>query len=562
MASGTIKDGYYGKYYQYTKDGVATNLSLKKQGLFMTVEQLDELVEKGKVTFEANGKIVLAKLTEYYNSYQHKKMNKITYKETGDDATPPDPKDKEFLTSKENIAKIEQIFSDNNDYWSKVRTNEYLKTLKLSKVYQVETSATEVWGNGSYITQAVFFYNGSKSNTVCTLYLKSNVVYFGKHVYISAAQYEKELEDFKEYQRVQKEQQEKREADYRDCMTKATDWLYDIAEKIWSDSDSLNKSEMVKALGPIVEEVNPTDTLDTTLTGMRLHAFKEIFKNIDAHVLNNINQFSNNFDEELIKFKNNVLRILRFNYDYYRIYNIRNGILTDVNQNGIEAVTDGIPVEQALDLGRFRTIKQVLVKGVHSAPEFICLKMYLDIMDEDKLKESILFMLKTYHAFFDFPDKDIKAIAKFVANNNLDEYYDKVAEHDEAIEVLLKEGNPSLRKKIMSGIAGTPRMESLNLDKTFFTERTLRVRDGIIVNDPLGLLDDLRKLIPAYNVGSDVAILTNIILSGDGTEFTYQFYTFSENSDGGDFDGRRVQYMTRLYNQGKPDGKKIYFDYT
>ena len=72
-------------------------------------------------------------------------------------------------------------------------------------------------------------------------------------------------------------------------------------------------------------------------------------------------------------------------------------------------------------------------------------------------------------------------------------------------------------------------------------------------------MDRLRDLIPLYNVTSDVAVLHNIELDATGEEFTYQFYTFSKDNNGDDFDGRRLQYMTRLYNQHYVPS--IYFEY-
>ena len=95
-------------------------------------------------------------------------------------------------------------------------------------------------------------------------------------------------------------------------------------------------------------------------------------------------------------------------------------------------------------------------------------------------------------------------------------------------------------------------------DKSFYFEHTVKLKDNIIVNDPIKLLNDLKELIPEYNYGSDVAILTNIILNPDGYSFTYQFYTFSNDASGKDMDGRRTKYMTVLYNRSHDP--KIYFD--
>ena len=69
-------------------------------------------------------------------------------------------------------------------------------------------------------------------------------------------------------------------------------------------------------------------------------------------------------------------------------------------------------------------------------------------------------------------------------------------------------------------------------------------------------------LLPVYNANSDVNVLTNIILEDDGGYvYKFQFYTFSDTQDGSDMDGRRLQYLARLYNSNKDDAHKIYFSY-
>ena len=111
----------------------------------------------------------------------------------------------------------------------------------------------------------------------------------------------------------------------------------------------------------------------------------------------------------------------------------------------------------------------------------------------------------------------------------------------------------SILKPLLTSIAGTSRANYLK-DKTFYFERRARLKDDIILFKPIELLEDLRDCIKAFNVSSNVAILTNIELDADET-FIFQFYTFSDESDGSDFDGRRIQYMTKIYNMHHPTQK-------
>ena len=60
-----------------------------------------------------------------------------------------------------------------------------------------------------------------------------------------------------------------------------------------------------------------------------------------------------------------------------------------------------------------------------------------------------------------------------------------------------------------------------------------------------------------------MAILTNIELNPDES-FVFQFYTFAgNNSAEGEFDGRRMLNLTRIYNRHHPNEKiGFYFNNT
>ena len=187
--------------------------------------------------------------------------------------------------------------------------------------------------------------------------------------------------------------------------------------------------------------------------------------------------------------------------------------------------------------------------------------MYKEIFDKAELQDRILNLIKIYHEFYDFPEKDRKALAKFIAVHKLSDYYDAISQYDDVLDTLIDTSkDPKLLKPLLGSIAGTPRANVLK-DKTFYFELNTTLRDDILVRlqKPVELLDRLRDLIKEYNVGSNVCIISNIELNPDDS-FTFCFYTYSDDTNGEDFDGRRVQYLTRIYNQHYPN-EKIYFNY-
>ena len=158
------------------------------------------------------------------------------------------------------------------------------------------------------------------------------------------------------------------------------------------------------------------------------------------------------------------------------------------------------------------------------------------------------------------PEKDRKAIAKFIAKYKLSDYYERISKYDDVLEVLIDESkDPKLLKPILNSIAGTSRANCLK-DKTYYFEKRGRLRRDVILYKPIELVEELRKHIKEFNVSSDVAILTNIELDSDAS-FIFQFYTFAKtDGDTSGFDGRRMLNLTRIYNRYHKDKIGFTFD--
>ena len=255
--------------------------------------------------------------------------------------------------------------------------------------------------------------------------------------------------------------------------------------------------------------------------------------------------------------KAEVRRRMKIYAEYLKLREVRD-ILFERSKNGeIDIITSGIDVDKALDLGRFKQVKEVFKKAASSEEGLrkICYGFFTEEVDKNILKDKLLMLLKIYHDFYDFPEKDRKAIAKFIAVHRLSDYYDSISKFDDVLEELIDNSrDPKLLKPILTSVAGTPRAEATrNKSRSF--ERKAKLRKNIILFKPIELLTDLRDCIKEFNGSSNVAILMNIELDKDGETFIFQFFTFSDEADGSDFDGRRIQYMTKIYNFHHPERK-------
>lgn len=573
MELGQIKDGKYGKYYEYTLDGKKTILGLEDKrpedssllGITLeTAEQVNELINKGQIDFKLKDELITAKLVPYVNK-KGETVQIIKYSKPYSEDTTTYSDITKIVEQKEAII---AIFSDNSDtydnYYAKIKTNDYLKSIGLGK-YHCSTQPTEL----STVVKVIIYF-GKKSdvnkteNQVFTMYLESTTRsgYKVARIEISHSDYLEKLNEYREKSRIAEEQRATEQKLLEDSRTEGRKWLQELNDKIWNGNKSLSYAQAVEALAPIVSSV-PSDP--AAASKKPLTTINDV---IDITKADYIGQYfysySSKRTKDLQDMKNSVMKSLRHIYDYYKLLVVRITIRDEANSLGIESVVgdiDSSSILDSLDLGEFKKLQKALV-GSSRPISYICMNMYDDIIDPDKLKISILRMLKIYYDFNDFPTKDIKAIAKFVAVHDIKEYQETMLEYNEAIEVMLDEGKPAVKKRVLESISGGKRGKSFDISflkaKSYYFERTARLKDDS--KDVTHVLDELRSLIDEFNTSSDVAILVNIELNSDES-FVYQFYTFADSSSKDKIDGRRVQHMTKLYNRGRPDNKKIYFDY-
>ena len=242
------------------------------------------------------------------------------------------------------------------------------------------------------------------------------------------------------------------------------------------------------------------------------------------------------------------------------INTFRANLYSQYETEGLEAVVKDITLDTALDMGYFTVFQTGLAKiqSEDKAIKVLCFDTYPSEENLDILKVDIMNILKIYYEFNNISQKNVASLAPFIIRHNLKKYYDDMLLYDEAIEPIIKQSkDKKLLKKALTKIAGTTRAATyVDRSSTFYFEKTVRAKN--MVMNPVQLLNDLVSLIPEYNDRSDVVVLFNIVLNDDES-FTYQFYTFAEDSSGGDMDGRRVGNMTRLYNQCHKN--KIAFEY-
>lgn len=550
MSLGTIKSGQFGKYYEFIEEGQKKTLAMKNQGINLTEEQLDKLITDKKLDFELNGEIVHAELDSFYN--ESKKRNSLFIKYTGGEIKINDS-DKSKVENKKD--EIVQLFCDNNDYYACTKT-----TKLVNENSTIPLKCVNISSEVPNISKVIIFSGrkndyDEKDKQLLVMYLKklrTRNGYQSDRIALTDAQY---LEEVNAYHEQEKERAN-RELLRKEYVEKGVKWLQDIKSQLFENDTTVKPyPERLICLEPIVSSVSFSDM--QYLINHPPKSLRDTLKDVERYVGYKI--YFDSPEDDFEKMKTSTLRWLRDYYDFHILNGYRKQLYKDINDNGLESVVENVNIDQALDLGRFKELKKLLNKKKTKPIYAIVFETYKDVVDLDTLKQYLLNMLKTYHEFFNISEKNVKALAKFIAEHNLSEYYDKMLQYDSAIETIMDSDNAALKKKLLTGIAGTSRVNLLDKSKSYYFEKHSRVQDKIIVNDPIYLLDELRKLIPEFNISSDVAILSNIELDTTGDGFTYQFYTFSKDSGGKDFDGRRLQNMTRIYNRCHKE--KIYFDY-
>ena len=572
MSLGKIKTGEYGKYYSYFHNGKYQNLSLRDQGINLTPDELDHLIINGTLTFkDAKGNTVLAEFVSYFNKKFNKQSQYIKYTSNATSSVSAQDLAKDKAIIEQNKDKIIDIFSKNKEYWNEKWTEDLLNNkLTLSQTYFCNSYIKPF----NKILKVIIYYGKSKkdtSNVLVTLYLQPtgariSVNYYSTDEYreISEVEYMQALAKYEEEEKAKAEKLEKLETEYTTYKDQVTAWFKKLHQDIINNAPNKTTEEYLKAVEPIIQNI-PVTPDPCSWRPSNLWDIVSLDK-VKLAFGFGVSQYAepSYYEDKAKVLIKSILKDLRRWYDYYRIRNVRDTIYKEVKSNGIEAVVDQVNIDNALDLDVFLKFRKAVKKGIKDAEEFICYNMFIDILEPDELKKHILNMLKTYHAFCNFPAKERAAMAKFIANNKLEDYYDEIAKYDEVLEVLIDESKDTkFKKKLLVGASGGARDLSFLQKKTLYFERIATIKNAsLIVYKPLELLDQLRSLLPVYNANSDVNVLTNIILEDDGGYvYKFQFYTFSDTQDGSDMDGRRLQYLARLYNSNKDDAHKIYFSY-
>ena len=572
MSLGKIKTGEYGKYYSYFHNGKYQNLSLRDQGINLTPDELDHLIINGTLTFkDAKGNTVLAEFVSYFNKKFNKQSQYIKYTSNATSSVSAQDLAKDKAIIEQNKDKIIDIFSKNKEYWNEKWTEDLLNNkLTLSQTYFCNSSPKPF----NKILKVIIYYGKSKkdtSNVLLTIYLKPTGARFSVSYYstceyqeISEAEYQQSLKQYEEEEKSKAEKAKKLEEAYTVYKDQVIDWFKAINKDIANNAPHKTIAEYLDVIEPYIKKIpatpNPCSWRPAFL--LDIISMDKVTLAFGSHANSYVEP--SYYEDKATTLLKSALNDLRKWYDYHKIRIIRDTIYKEVKDKGIEAVVDQVNIDNALDLDVFLKFRKAVKKGIKDAEEFICYNMFIDILDPDELKTHILNMLKTYHSFCNFPAKERAAMAKFIANNKLEDYYDEIAKYDEVLEVLIDESKDTkFKKKLLVGASGGVRDLSFLQKKTLYFERIATIKNvNLIVYKPLELLDQLRALLPVYNANSDVNVLTNIILEDDGGYvYKFQFYTFSDTQDGSDMDGRRLQYLARLYNSNKDDAHKIYFSY-
>lgn len=555
-----ILHGMYGYYYPYTDDsGKTKGLQILDwvynkycQPGYLTSQHIEDMLNGKSVTFfvpnrgSGGGTNVTAKVVPYTNKAG--KQTRIIAFDTDkiDDR-------KIILANAEKIAV--SYWDANSTRFDFKRPQLTVNELELTQEWK--TWATSEWiQNKRYGTIKVYRPRARKDDSVliyCEVDVNTNSCEM-----ITEEQYKAVMAAKEEADQLAREEWQKKQKIANGIKEVLFNYTNDIAEQLYGCSTS----EMINIIEENTKEVNLPNIESLVaglLNGKTPGYLKKIFTDTQNEIQSKITPGNDELEETAIEIKESFLRKLKIYGEYKKIKSVRQDLWQQVEQNGLESVVDSVVVDEALDIGKFREVQKVLVKYKNNAVKAIIFYMYTDIIDPVILKENLLNLLKIYYDFYDMPEKDRKAIAKFIAKHRLSDYYDKISQFDDVIETLIDESrDPKLLKPILNSIAGTPRANALK-EKTYYFEKRARLRDDIVVFKPIELLDKLRAYIKEFNVSSNVAILTNIELDADES-FIFQFYTFSDDNSGEDFDGRRIQYMTKIYNMHNPD-KKIGFNY-
>lgn len=544
--------GQWGYYYSYVDE------EGKKKGLnifdwvynkyyepgYLTDELIEAMLAGKTITFDVPGQdTITAKIVPYVNKKgQNTRIIKF------EDSNTEFSDDKLILANSEKIAL---------SYWNNVTSRfDYTKpqlevdALLLSKRWR--TWAQNHWISSQYSYGEIKIYKPKTSkDEAIILYC---LVDKNKNECKESSKEEiKALND-----RLEKDQEE--QIAKKNAIIKiGTDWLNSVQEIIWPSGSGINMSVFIKNVEPLISDIDISDInelIKGLLTSKSIPSLNTYFTDADNEIYRLTHEST---IEDVEKIKDKLLKQLKIRYEYEKTKEVRRALLSRIDDEGLASVVADVDVDLALDLGVFKEVQKILKKYGESSVKYICMNMYPEIIDKVELETILLNLLKVYYDFYDMPEKDRKAIAKFIAKHKLSDYYERISRYDDVLETLIDESkDPKLLKPILNDIAGTSRADCLK-DKTYYFEKRGRLRRTVILYKPIELVEELRKYIKEFNTSSDVAILTNIELDADAT-FVFCFYTFAKtDGDTSGFDGRRMLNLTKIYNRHHKKEEKIGF---
>lgn len=560
-----VLHGPYGWYYQYIDaNGKKRNLSIFDEVYtnylskgYLTEAHLEAIVTGKTISFKipkksGNGEItVTAKLIPY--TRKDGKETKIIDFQTdqADDLAIVKAKGEAIVTS----------YWDGNRF-SYNKPLQFIDTLDLEQQWKTWSQDRSL-NNGIRVGTVKCYRPKVRQDEGITFYCK---VENGKCEQISEEQYKTLIAAHDEQEKKEQEEYRKNYDGMMAVRNDALKWLNGIIDKIWPGGAKPTTAQLIANAEPVVANVN-VPNLEDRIAGMMNSTtmyktnMSSYFENARTEIKTKIT--TKNYTETGVvdDIKNRLLNNIKSYIEYAKVKQFRADLYQKYQSMGLDVLTFPVDIDSALSLGYFPTVQKILVKYKADAPKYIINNMYPEIIDTNVLETHLLNMLKIYYDFYDMPEKDRKAIAKFVAQNRINDYYEAVSKFDDVLEILIDNSrDPRLTKPLLEGIAGTAKANVLK-DKTYYFEKRGRLRGNIILYKPVELVEELRKHIKEFNVSSGVAILTNIELDADES-FIFQFYTFAEGEgDEKGFDGRRMLNLTRIYNRSHPNAKiGFYFD--
>lgn len=542
-------NGYYFPYRD--EEGKSRGIAISKDDYdlyfepgYLTYELVDQMCNGKKITFNVKDTTVTASVVSYING-SGKSAKSIKYNIEGVDEEPK--------IIRANLDKITLSYwnptSSRFDYTRPQATIDSLGLFSIWKTY----ATYEKYGKKLFGTVRIYKSHSSKDaiTTYCIANQDTN-----ECIVVDEAKFKAEIKAIQDEEEARNAAEAQRRIECKVVKDRIRAWIEDLRSKI------LDGGNLIDNLNTNVNDVDVPDINDL-VSGLINKNKRADLKIIFDNAISDLRYITvDNYDDpnKLVDFKNSLLRTLKIQLEYLKVLDVRDSIWKQFSTSGLEATVEGIDIDTALDLGIFKEVKRIMLKYPSSPEKAIIYEMYKNILDSTELRTKILNLLKVYFDFYNMPEKDRKSLAKFIVKHNLSDYYDEICKYEDNVEIIIDESKDTkLLKRVLTDIAGTPKADCLK-DKTFYFEKRGRIRDNVIVNKPIELLDKLKECITEFNYASDVAILTNIELDSDES-FIFQFYTFAAGTgDTSGFDGRRMLNLTRIYNRHNPS-QRIGFNF-